>query len=175
MIDLLRAIVARLQTRSYSNEAAVREGVVVPILRELGWNTHDPDEVRPEYPNPAGRVDYALLRQGGRPAVLVEVKAVGRSLEGDRQLFGYCFEEGVPLAVLTDGRSWNFYLPAGIGRIDERRVHSLQLTDRTAEESEAVLVRYLARERILDRSAFAAAREDHDKAINSREAKMTLP
>ena len=175
MIELLRDIEARLESRSYSNEAAVREGIVVPILRALGWNTFDPDEVRPEYPNPAGRVDYALLHRGGRPAVLIEVKAVGRSLEGDRQLFGYCFEEGVPLAVLTDGQSWNFYLPAGVGRIDERRIYSLQLADRSAEEAERVLTRYLAKDRVADRSAFAAAREDHEKAFNNREAAAALP
>ncbi len=175
MIELLRDIETRLESRSYANEAAVREGIVVPILRALGWNTFDPDEVRPEHPNPAGRVDYALMQRGGRPAVLIEVKAVGRSLEGDRQLFGYCFEEGVPLAVLTDGRSWNFYLPAGVGRIDERRIYSLQLTDRSPEEAERVLTRYLAKERIADRSAFAAARDDHEKAFNSREAAAALP
>ena len=175
MIELLRDIETRLDSRSYANEAAVREGIVVPLLRALGWNTFDPEQVRPEHPNPAGRIDYALMQRGGRPAVLIEVKAVGRSLDGDRQLFGYCFEEGVPLAVLTDGRSWNFYLPAGVGRIDERRIHSLQLTDRSAEEAERMLVRYLARDRVLDRSAFAAAREDHEKAINSREAVAALP
>ncbi len=175
MIDLLCEISAHLRTSSYSNEAAVREGIVIPILRGLGWNTFDPAQVRPEYPNPVGRVDYALFQRGGRPAVLIEVKAVGRSLEGDRQLFGYCFEEGVPLAILTDGRTWNFYLPAGVGKIDERRVHSLQLTERTADEASAVLTRYLNRDRIMDRSAFEAAREDHEKAINSREANAALP
>jgi hypothetical protein len=175
MIELLRDIETRLESRSYSNEAAVREGIVVPILRALGWNTFDPNEVRPEHPNPAGRVDYALMQRGARPAVLIEVKAVGRSLEGDRQLFGYCFEEGVPLAVLTDGSSWNFYLPAGVGRIDERRIYSLQLTDRSPEEAERVFNRYLARDRVLDRSAFEAARQDHEAALNSREAGAALP
>lgn len=175
MQEILAEIGARLASRSYTSEAAVREGIVVPILRSLGWDTFDPAQVRPEHPNPAGRVDYALMHRSGRPIVLIEVKAVGRSLDGDRQLFGYCFEEGVPLAVLTDGRSWNFYLPAGVGRVDERRFYSLQLDDRSPEEAERILHRYLARASIEDRSALQHAREDHDKALNSREAKAALP
>lgn len=174
MIELLADIVARLRAGVYPNEAAVREGIVVPILRALGWDTFDPGQVQPEFHSAAGFIDYALLRNR-RPIVLIEVKAVGRSLEGDKQLFRYCFEEGVPLAVLTDGRGWNFYLPGGLGRLDERRVYSLQLDDRSASDSTDVLNRYLARYRVIDRSAIAAAQEDHDRATDQREATAALP
>jgi predicted type IV restriction endonuclease len=175
MIELISDVAARLRASAYPNEAAVREGIVVPILRALGWDTFDPRQVHPERPNAVGPSDYALLNRAGRPVVLIEVKAVGRSLDGDRQLFGYCFEVGVPIAVLTDGRGWSFYLPGGSGQRDERRFYSLQLDERSPDEAQAILERYLARERVLDRSAIEAARQDHERALDQREASATLP
>ncbi|WP_126177154.1 type I restriction endonuclease [Tsuneonella rigui] len=176
MQDLLADIGVRLASRSYPNEASVREGIVVPVLRQLGWNTADPKQVCPEYSiSGAGRADYALLHRSGRPLAIIEVKAVGRSLDGEDQLFRYCYEVGVQLAVMTDGRTWNFYLPGGLGAFGDRRFYSLQLDDRSAEEAQAVLVRYLSRDRVENRSAIEAAWQDHDAAVTRREATSNLP
>lgn len=86
MIGLITAIRDRLRAGAYTNEAAVREGIIVPVLRELGWDTNDPDQVSPEYPNEGGFADYGLFNRPGRMAVVIEAKAVGRSLDGDKQL-----------------------------------------------------------------------------------------
>ncbi len=175
MITLIADICERLRSNAYVNEAAVREGIVVPVLRELGWNTADPDQVRPEYTNEAGRADYALFSRRRQIAALIEVKAVGRSLDGDKQLFRYCFEVGAPLAMLTDGRSWNFYLPSGRGSPDERRFYSLHLDERSPAEAAQLFDRYLARARVLDMSAFRHAAEDYEHAVRRREAVAALP
>ena len=175
MIGLIADIGQRLRTRAYANEAAVREGIVIPVLRELGWDPADPDQVRPEHSNEAGRADYALFSRRRQMAVLIEVKAVGRSLDGDKQLFRYCFEEGAPLAILTDGQSWNFYLPSGRGSPNERRFYSLQLNERSPAEAAEILERYLSRERVFDLSAFRRAAEDYEQAVSQREAVAALP
>ncbi len=119
--ELLNRIKSRLAEGAYPNEASVSHGIVAPILRALGWDDSDPEQVMPEYSSGGRRVDFALCGTSRRPTFFIEVKGVGRALEGDRQLFEYAFHEGIPLCLLTDGRDWSFYLPGGQGSYDERR------------------------------------------------------
>lgn len=175
MMKLLERIQLRLANGSYANEAAVSHGIVTPILNALGWDSSDPDQLVPEFSIGRGRVDFALLGLGRRPSVFIEVKGVGRAVDGDRQLFEYAFHEGVPLCVLTDGRDWSFYLPSGQGSYEDRRVYRLQLDDRVPIDSEAVLVRYLNRDRVRSGVAFEDAQRDYRDAASRREAATALP
>ncbi|MEP7222379.1 MAG: hypothetical protein ABI673_06885 [Novosphingobium sp.] len=129
----------------------------------------------PEHSSGRGRVDFALLGSARRPSVFIEVKGVGRSIEGDRQLFEYAFHEGVPLCVLTDGREWSFYLPSGQGTYDDRRVYRLQLDDREPSECERILIRYLEYQRVRSGDAFEDAQRDYRDLASKREAKDALP
>lgn len=175
MKNFLERVRSRLATGSYANEAAVSHGVVTPILNALGWDSSDPDQLVPEFSIGRGRVDFALLGLGRRPSVFIEVKGVGRAVDGDRQLFEYAFHEGVPLCVLTDGRDWSFYLPSGQGSYEDRRVYRLQLDDREPAESESILLRYLGRERVRSGAAFDDAQRDYRDAAGRREAATALP
>lgn len=175
MEDLLRRIKARLAQSAFPNEAAVSLGIVVPVLQCLGWDPTEPEQVMPEYSSGRGRVDFALCLGTRRPAVFIEVKGVGRSLEGDRQLFEYAFHEGVPLCVLTDGREWSFYLPSGQGSYEERRVYRLDLAERDVAESHRILQRYLLREHVRSGAALEAAAADYKDIAARREASRVLP
>ena len=175
MIDLISRIQSRLAHGSFPNEAAVSHGILMPLLQALGWDPAEPDQVMPEFTSGRGRVDFALCSAPARPSVFIEVKGVGRSLEGDRQPFEYAFHEGVPLCVLTDGREWSFYLPSGQGTYEDRRVYRLQIDDRSPEDSESVLRRYLNRDRIKSGAAFEAALQDYRDAAAKREAARVIP
>lgn len=147
----------------------------MPILRELGWDDSDPDQVIPEHSSGGRRVDFALCGNAKRPSVFVEVKGVGRALEGDRQLFEYAFHEGIPICLLTDGRDWSFYLPSGQGSYDDRRVYRLQLNERPAVESARIFERYLSRARVKSGAALDAANQDYRDIASNREASRNLP
>jgi hypothetical protein len=175
MEELIGKIRSRLTDGAYINEASVSHGVVTPILRALGWDDTDPAQVVPEYASGRGRVDFALCASARRPSVFVEVKGVGRSVEGDRQLFEYAFHEGVPLCLLTDGRDWSFYLPGGQGSYDDRRVYRLQINERSPTECADVFKRYLSRERVKSGAAYQDALLDYRDASNRREASRALP
>ena len=99
-----------LRKGAFTNEAAVSTSAVLPVLRALDWPDYDPSIVFPEYTVEGRRVDFDLCRSNGQPVVFLEVKRVGVADRGERQLFEYAFHRGVPLAVLTDGQEWNFYL-----------------------------------------------------------------
>ena len=175
MRELIEQIRERLHRSAYVNEAAISHGIIMPIIKALGWDTADPLQVVPEYSLAGGRVDFALFGLGHKPAVFLEVKQVGRASTGDRQLFEYCFHQGVPLCVLTDGREWSFYLPSGTGSYEDRRVYRLQIDDREPALCEEMLIRYLSRDRIRDQSAVEAALRDHRDAARRREATGILP
>src|SRR5688500_12535381 len=122
LTSVIERVREAMRTGQYVNEAAISHGVVLPILNELGWPVFDPTVVAPEYTVEGRRVDFALCHPRNRPSVFVEVKQPGRSEGADRQLFEYAFHLGVPVALLTDGREWHFYLPSGQGLYQERRV-----------------------------------------------------
>ena len=54
--------------------------------------------------------------------------------KGERQLFEYCFHRGVPIAVLTDGRTWKLFYPAGEGSYTDRLFCGMDLIDGDAAE-----------------------------------------
>ena len=133
----------RLSDRQFQNETAIREAAVLPLLAEVGWDVFDPKSVSREYPLGARKVDYALMTQRGNAAVIIEVKKQGGADKADQQLFEYAFHAGVPLAVLTDGREWAFYLPSGEGSYLERRFYKLDIEERDDTEVVSRLDRYL--------------------------------
>jgi predicted type IV restriction endonuclease len=173
--DVIRRIQTAMQSGQFVNEAAISNGVVLPILHELGWPVFDPSVVAPEFTLEGRRVDFALCHPRTRPVVFVEVKQPGRSEGADRQLFEYAFHLGVPVAVLTDGNEWHFYLPAGQGLYQERRVYKLDLSERSLEESEARLTRYLAYDAVSSGEAHRSAQEDYAGLRRGREIEETIP
>ena len=97
------------------DEACTKAGVVLRLLSTLGWNPFNVEEVKPEFTLGAKRVDYSL-RIANTNKVFFEVKRIGENLEPHQeQLLGYSFQQGVRLAVLTNGATWWFYLPLNEG------------------------------------------------------------
>ena len=164
-----------LRRGHYSNEAAVSQSIVRRLLATLGWPIYDPQVVYPEYTLEGRRVDYALCHPASKPRIFMEVKRVGKSDEAERQLFEYAFHIGVPLAVLTDGREWSFFLPAGAGSYDERRVYKLDLVEHDVAKSVRRFERYLRYEAVCSEKAFVAAQEDYRAIAREREIQEALP
>lgn len=115
LLTLVEELRGRIETHGNSlrqSEALTRYALIDPLLRELGWDTEDPDMVVPEYRSAAGSADYALFSGNNQPpAVIVEAKKLGERL-GDGvalQSVNYCNLVGTPYFALTDGRIWKIY------------------------------------------------------------------
>lgn len=173
--DHLERVQERLRKGDFHSEMAVSQGVLLPVLNELGWPVFDPNVVYPEFPLEGRRVDYALCHPAERPAVFIEVKKVGLSDGADRQLFEYVFHSGVPMAVLTDGRMWSFFLPGERGSYDERMVCKLELLQQDVEDAAGLLERYLSYDRVCSGEALDAARSDYQDVVRARETADALP
>lgn len=113
MLDEIRSVIERWTSKKTSksrSEAIVKQSLIVPILRRLGWDDESDDEVVTEYNVGGGEVDYALSHN--RTAkVFIEAKREDEPLEKhEEQLLNYAFKQGVVMAVLTNGTTWWFYL-----------------------------------------------------------------
>lgn len=164
-----------IRSGRFTNEASVSQGIVLRILSALSWPYYDTQIVWPEYSLAVGRVNYALCDHSGKPKVFLEVKQIGKGEGTERQLFEYAFHVGVPLAVLTDGREWNFFLPGEQGDYGERRVYKLDIVERDISECVTRLNRYLNYNDVLSGKAIEAAREDYRNVSRNRQIHNTLP
>jgi len=90
------------------NEMAVRSQIIEPILRGLGWDVENPEEVQPNVSTEEGIPDYSLLK-GDKKVLFIEAKKLSVDIEQReviRQLAKYCFGEGMKYGVLTNGAIW---------------------------------------------------------------------
>jgi hypothetical protein len=173
--DTIESIVRNLNEGRYPNEQAISQGVVIRVLSELNWDQWNPDHVWPEYAVGSRRVDFALCFPSRKPMIFVEVKQPGRGDGADQQLFEYAFHEGVPMALLCDGRTWSFYLPGEQGSYEERRIYKLDLVERPAAEAAEKLQMYLAYSRVVSGEAIEQARRDYRDQNRRQTSKRTLP
>jgi len=85
--------------------------LVEPLIEIIGWDVHDPAQVRRE-DRPAERpVDYSLLIRGN-PVVLVECKRLANRLDSHKHLdqaLAYTSAAGVRWCVLTNGCLFRIY------------------------------------------------------------------
>ena len=109
------------------NETETRALLIDPLLHGLGYVTME--QMRREYRLSASRqvVDY-LLRAGERQ-VVVEAKASASDLspQDAGQLVGYCAQEGVRWALLTNGLTWQIYDVEVSGNWEAKRVAVIDL------------------------------------------------
>ena len=127
VIERLRERIQRHRALLTQNEALTRYVLVDPLLRALGWDTEDPNQVRPEFNPGHGRADYALMA-GEVVQAMIEAKALDRPLsEGLPQGINYCLMQGTRYFVVTDGQRWELYETHRPVPIAQKRVVAFDL------------------------------------------------
>ena len=99
------------------SEALTRYALIDPMLRELGWDTADPQQVVPEYRVPNNQMADYVLMANGSPSIVVESKKLDESLQGGKALdqgILYCAHTRSRYFLLTDGRRWELYEASSI-------------------------------------------------------------
>jgi len=178
MDNPLEKLLAELPTRNarlMANEQATCQGAVLPILRRIGWDYEDPDQVTPQFAVGDGRIDYCL-RIGDQSKVFVEVKRAGLDLDQHQeQLLKYAFQAGVDLAVLTNGLLWWLYLPGGGGSWEQRRFFAVDITAQEPDKAARRLREFLQREAVASGEAVRRAKEMHESRAKGRLIQQTIP
>ncbi len=152
------------------DESATKQGVVLRLLSIAGWNPFDVSEVVPEYVVGNRRVDFALNADSAN-TVFIEVKRPGEDLVNhQQQLLEYCFQEGVKLSALTNGRTWWLYLPLQEGSWEHRRFLTIDLESQEPDVVEQRFIRYLSQENV---SSGRAIRYAEDLVQSQRREEIT--
>jgi hypothetical protein len=136
--ESLRAISDRVKSHSSTmvTEEAVKTAVVLPFLRALGYDVFDPSEVVPEFTADAvgkkgEKVDYAI-RIDQEIRILIECKPISVALEKKHldQLYRYFSVTNAKFAILTNGRTFNFYTDLEApNKLDSRPFFVFDVTD----------------------------------------------
>lgn len=177
MIDSLEQLLRRLaQDRVLFQglEEVTRQGIVLPILAGLGWDTYNVREVAPEYRVGNGRVDYCLHL--GQKRIYIEVKRVTEVLDRhEKQLLEYAFNDGVELAILTNGLLWWFYLPLAGGSWQQRRFFTVDIQEQSPESAAGHFRDFLARDAMASGVAIKTAQSIHQSKEKDRSIIEALP
>lgn len=136
--ESLRSIAERVKSHSstMATEEAVKTAIVLPFLRALGYDVFDPSEVVPEFTADAvgkkgEKVDYAI-KVDGDIRILIECKPISVSLEKKHldQLYRYFSVTNAKFAILTNGRTFNFYTDLeATNKLDTRPFFVFDITD----------------------------------------------
>ena len=143
-----------------SNEAVTKHFVVLPILRDLGWNCDNLEnlEVFPDKSTESGPVDYAL-QHDGKSHVFIVVKRWPTESAPDElydEIAPYVSQEEVDFVVLTNGKTWDFYLPELLDvPWKTRRFCSIDLDN--GDEAASDFQKYLSKPYVVNGSAKKAA------------------
>lgn len=131
-----------------AGKVSINSLIIEPILRQLGWNTSNPDEVRPGYSVKHRRVDYALLINN-TAKVFIEVIKGGKALQRrQKQLLRDVFHHGVEITVLTNLKTWWIYLPIRTESGDRRKVVTVKLDRHDNTEAAETMVDLLSKENV---------------------------
>jgi hypothetical protein len=165
----------RNQNLTNYDEASTKQAVILPILHLLGWNTHDVDEVKPEYQVEDGKVDYSL-RLNESNEVFIEAKGARESLEKhEEQLLDYAFRQGVELASLTNGITWSLYLPTKKGDWKARKFYTIDVIQQESKDAAQKFTDLLSKENVLSGDALQNAESIYKGRLKKVKIEETLP
>jgi Restriction Enzyme Adenine Methylase Associated len=150
-LGTVRDRIAKYQ-RQGIGEQDTKAALIVPVLRALGWDVEDLEDVKLEYrrrPND-NPVDYALflLRT---PRLFIEAKSLGAHLDDGKwasQILAYATVAGVEWVALTDGNEWRIYNSHAPVPVEQKLFRVVHVAD--PESNVAETLRLLAKAQMAD-------------------------
>ena len=164
MSDKLLEVIEYLQSDEFCfislYEDQIKQVIILPILRGLGWNPEDPYEVWPEYFVGSKKEDYALSTDK-KLKIFIEVKQGNKRLGScdENQLLKYACKCHVEIAILTNGATWWFYLPFYKGSWEPRKFETVELDKQDKGEIVQKLVAFLGKENMRSGKAVQNAKD----------------
>ena len=153
LLDELGKVKSRIEKYGSKciNEQDTKATLIQPIMRILGWDVEDLEDVQREYKQRKQDkpVDYALflLRT---PSLFIEAKALGENLDDRKwanQIMGYAGVAGVGWVVLTDGNEYRLYNTHAAVPIEEKLFRTLRIVDDI--EGAATTLKLLSKQRMI--------------------------
>ena len=152
LADVLGQVRARIE--QYAGKAIGEQNtkgvLIAPVLRALGWDMENLEEVQLEYKRRSmdNPVDYALFVQR-TPRLFVEAKGLGGNIADSKwagQIMGYAVVAGVEWVCLTDGDSWHIYNSHVVVPVDQKLFRRVRISEDGAAAAETLSL--LSKERM---------------------------
>jgi Restriction Enzyme Adenine Methylase Associated/Type I restriction enzyme R protein N terminus (HSDR_N) len=158
--DALGAVLSDVADRvqryrdSRIGEQNTKATLIVPVLRALGWDVEDLDEVHLEYrfKRQDRPVDYALMLQR-KPVLFIEAKGLDEDLNDRRwasQVVSYATVAGVEWVVLTNGDEYRLYNSHAPVDLDQKLFRTVRISQDGPGAADAL--RLLTKEQLRSRS-----------------------
>lgn len=180
MIESLQLFIENLRVdkRILSfNEDQAKMAIILPILRRIGWDTENIDEVYPEFSVENRRVDYAL-RIKNKSVVFLEAKRPTEDLDSgnhQEQLLDYSFRQGIELALLTNGITWFLYLPNAGGDWKARKFYTIDLKEQETISVASKFIELLSKKNVESGKAIQTAKAIHKDKLKDGAIQESLP
>lgn len=172
MANTLEEFITNLQNEKNfpSDEASVKQFIVLRLISLLDWDIFNLKEVIPEYSVGGKRVDYCL-KINDLSKVFIEVKNIYIDLNDSnhqKQLLSYAFEQGIKLAILTNGNTWEFYLPLTEGSWEQRKFFTIDIIQQPVSEIIKNFSDFLIKSNITSEKAFDTAKSYLDILLKQK-------
>lgn len=195
-IERLQGLSKKLSqvSETLETEEATKNALIMPFLHSvLGYDVFDPSEVVPEFTADTGtkkgeKVDYALMKDG-EVQILIECKKLSEKLSTKHasQLFRYFSVTNARVAILTNGRIYDFYtdldapnkmdekpfLTLDLAELDEHIVPEIKKLTKSSFDVESIVgaageLKYLSQIKKVLSEQFKVPEEDFVKFFTSR-------
>lgn len=165
----------RLDAGVFTDTDRVTQGIVMPVLNDLGWPVFDPAIVVPGYAIGDRVVDYALLGSQSSPAVILQVEEKRPLLGEGSRVLPRLHLDRVAMIAVTNGPEWELYLTGG--RLTERAelFHAVDLRKGGIEEVATGLLHYLGCGVVRSGDAARRAAQNRKEAQRRRRAAAAIP
>jgi len=174
LIEFIKKIQADDRFTTF-DEAAIKQGIVLKILSLLDWDPFDVDEVQPEYELQGSKVDFCLKKERTNK-VFILVRKNGTDLPKHQdKVLSLCAQVRVPIAILTNGLSWWFFLPLVKGTAEEKKFLTIEMGTQKAEEASETFENFLTKENVLSGEAEKAAEDIYTAKQKDFFIKENLP
>ena len=142
--DFTKTIPSKLE--HIDTEETTKIALINPFLRQMGYDTTNPAEVKAEYTADVGakqgeKVDFAII-EDNEPIIFIECKSATNELTTDNisQLYRYFSITDIQIGLLTNGVEYKFFTTGeDNNRMDEKPfldINMLNLTKKDIKELE---------------------------------------
>lgn len=175
LMATLADIRRRLAAGVYTDTDRVTQGIVLPVLNDLGWPVFDPAVVVPAYAVGDRVVDYALLGAQSSPAVILQIEEQRPLLGDGARLLPRVQPERVTILAVTNGPEWELFLTGAKPTERPELFHAVDLRNGGIEEVATDLLGYLGCGVVRSGDAARRAARNRKEAQKRRRAVEAIP
>ena len=175
LMATLADIRRRLAAGVFTDTDRVTQGIVMPVLNDLGWPVFDPAVVVPAYAVGDRVVDYALLGAQSSPAVILQIEEQRPLLGDGARLLPRVQPERVTILAVTNGPEWELFLTGAKPTERPELFHAVDLRNGGIEEVATDLLGYLGCGVVRSGEAGRRAARNRKEAQKRRRALEAIP